>query len=572
MKILVADDSKTGREMLTSALTSLGHDVVCASNAEHAIAQFRKERPDFVVLNVVMDSISGFECTKALRKMDREHWTPIIFLSASVDDDRVAQGIGAGGDDYLIKPVSHIALAAKLHIMQRIVDVQKKLLETTCELSLLSSTDVLTGIDNRMQFNKSVKLQLTYAIRNQTQFALLLLDLDHFKEVNDNLSHQMGDVLLKEVTVRLKGCIRVNDCLARLGGDEFAIILSRINHPKDATIVAQKILDALKPTYHLAHHRIHISCSIGIACYPSSGESSDVLVQRADVAMYYAKELGRNNFQPYSEEYQAKHNQRYFLESALRFAIENNELFMCYQPIYHLRTRKIVGMEALMRWRNPTLGLVAPEVFIPIAEDLGLITTIGKWAFHQVCEQAQKWRNEGFKKLKLAVNISSQQLLERDLLRFIVNTLDETQFPPQLLEFELTESTVMSASTCIEKIIKDIASMKISVSLDDFGTGYSSLSHLKTFPITTLKIDKSFVLDITTNANDALIVQAIIALCKTLKLKVIAEGIETDAQLQFLIDNKCQEGQGYYLSKPLTADDMHALLHRERLPIKGFNP
>ena len=568
MKILVADDSKTGLAILTASLTALGHEVVGASTGEQIIVLFMKKRPDLIILDVVMQDMSGFECAKKMRELYSEHWIPIIFLSASVDDDSISQGIDAGGDDYLTKSYSNVTLAAKIQAMQRIADVQRQLHETKGKLIILSSTDLLTGIDNRLQFNKNINFQINFANRYNTKLALLLLDLDHFKDVNDHLGHQMGDLLLEEVAGRLKSCIRANDFLARLGGDEFAIILSKINDVEEACVVAQKILDILKPVYHLAEHDIHISCSIGIADYPTTGNTAELLIQHADIARYYTKESGRNTFQYYSETLQAQHDQRFFLENALRSAVKNNELFMCYQPIFNLRTKIIVGVEALIRWKHPQFGFITPETFIPIAEETGLITSIGQWALHHACKQGSIWHHQGFKNLKLAINISSQQFLQADLLKFIINTLNGTKFPPHLLELELTESTLISDLNCIDKILNEISTMKIGISLDDFGTGYSSLSYLKRLPICTLKIDKSFLLDIATNSTDAVIVQAVIALGKILKLHVIAEGVETEEQLNFLIKHKCQEGQGFYLSKPLTAEHMSTLLHTKKTPIE----
>lgn len=568
MKILVADNSKIGLAILTASLTALGHDVIGASTGDQAIDLFMKKRPDFIILDALMQGMSGFECAKKMRNLYSEHWIPIIFLSTTIDDDSISQGIDAGGDDYLTKPFSNVTLAAKIKAMQRITDVQRQLHETKGKLVILSSTDVLTGVDNRLQFNKDIYFQIKFANRYNTKLALLLLDLDNFKDVNDHLGHQMGDLLLEEVAGRLKSCIRANDFLARLGGDEFAIILSKINDVEEACVVAQKILDILEPVYHLAEHDIHISCSIGIADYPTTGNTAELLIQHANMAMYYTKESGRNTFQYYSEKLQAQHNQRFFLENALRFAVENNELFMCYQPIFNLQTQKIVGVEALTRWKHPQFGFIAPETFIPIAEDTGLITSIGQWAFHHACKQGSIWHQQGFKNLKLAINISSQQFLQADLLQFIIDTLDGTKFPPHLLELELTESTLISDLNCIDKILNEISTMKIGISLDDFGTGYSSLSYLKRLPICTLKIDKSFLLDIATNSTDAVIVQAVIALGKILKLHVIAEGVETEEQLNFLIKHKCQEGQGFYLSKPLTAEHMSTLLHTKNTQIK----
>ncbi len=301
MKILVADDSNTGLAILTAALQTLGHEVVGATSGQQAIELFMTMRPDFIILDVVMPHMSGFECAKKLREINGDDWIPIIFLSASIDDDSISQGIDAGGDDYLTKPFSNIMLAAKIKAMQRIADVQKKLSETTRELSRLSSTDGLTGLDNRWQFDKMIKTHMVYANRYHIIFALLFLDLDHFKEINDHFGHHIGDLLLKEIATRMKACLRETDFLARLGGDEFAIILSKINQAKEASNVAQKILRTLSPAYYLGGHEVHISCSIGISCYPTptSGTTPEILIQQADKAMYYVKMSGRNNFQHY---------------------------------------------------------------------------------------------------------------------------------------------------------------------------------------------------------------------------------------------------------------------------------
>ena len=555
MKILVAEDSKTGLAILTKALKKLGHVVVGVIGGKKAIKLFAKTQPDLIILDAVMQDMSGFECAKKLRAIHNDSWVPIIFLSTVVNDNSISQGIIAGGDYYLTKPFSEIALAAKIKAMQRIADLQKKIHVLTHKLSIISSTDSLTSLDNRLNFDRMIKEKIAYATLYHTKLALLFLDLDQFKEINDHLGHHIGDLLLQDIAKRLKSCLRDDDFLARLGGDEFAIIL-KINQPQDANVIAQKVLEALTPVYNVGSHSIHISASIGIACYPYSGETPEILIQRADIAMFYAKELGRNNFQHYTEESQPLHKQRFFLESALRFALDNNELFMCYQPIFQLKTNKVVGMEALMRWNHPTFGIVSPDIFIPIAEEIGIISGIGGWALRSVCEQAMKWHNEGHTNYKLCVNLSARQLLHTGLVELIKNTLQTTQFPPNLLEFELTESIVMSSSNRVEQIIQEISDMNISVSLDDFGTGYSSLSHLKRLPISALKIDKSFIMDIMKDPNDALIVKSIISLSNILNLNLIAEGIETQEQLQFMINNQCEYGQGFFLSKPLSPEEM----------------
>jgi two-component system cell cycle response regulator len=302
MKILVADDSKTNLAIITAALKKLGHDVYPANNGQQAIEQFQAIRPDLIILDVVMDNMNGFECARTIRQINSEDWIPIIFLSASVDDESIAQGINAGGDDYLTKPFSEITLGAKIIAMQRISDMRQKLFAATQQLSILSSTDPLTGLYNRLQFEKSMAEKISHAQRNLTSFALFFIDLDHFKEINDQRGHHMGDLLLKNVAQRLKSCLRKEDFIARLGGDEFAIILSDLSPPNITEQIAKKIIDILVPTYQLEGHNVQTTCSLGIAFYPQHGMNTAELTQNADIAMYHAKQLGRNNFQLYHVE------------------------------------------------------------------------------------------------------------------------------------------------------------------------------------------------------------------------------------------------------------------------------
>ncbi len=556
MKILVADDSESGLAVLSATLKKLGHIVMSASSYQTAIELFMQEKPDFVILTVVMQHMNGFDCARKLREIHKEEWIPIVFLISSGDDNSISQGIEAGGDDYLTKPFSDTTLAAKIIVMQRIVDSQKKLYEATCKLNNLSSTDILTGIENRLQFDTVIRNKIEYAKHHNIKFALLLIDLDNFKSINDYLGHHVGDMLLKAVANRLKISLQDHDFIARLEGDEFAVIINQIYDPGDAEDFSKKLSDILSKPYHLSNHDIQISCSTGIACYPMSGTTSETLIQCAEIAMYYAKESGRNNYQHYTKELQRKDKKQFYLETSLRSALSNNEIHMDYQPIFQLNPLKFVGMEALMRWKNKNLGSVLPDKFIPIAEEIGLITGLGEWALNSVCEQASNWYHNGYKDFKLSVNISSHQFLSRDFVKSLKKTIKKNNIPAKILELELTESIVMKSSVMAEKIIKEISDMNIGISLDDFGTGYSSLLHLKNLPISTLKIDKSFVMDSDKNPGDALILKAIISLGKILKLNLIAEGIENQDQLQFLVKNKCVQGQGFYLSKPMSAEKM----------------
>ncbi len=565
MKILVADDSKTNLAILVNALIKLGHEVVSANNGEEAVLFFKQQRPDLVILDVFMDGMDGFECAKKLREYNTEDWIPIIFLSSAVDDEHIAKGINAGGDDYLAKPFSELTLAAKIKAMQRISDMRQQLCATTKKLRVLSSIDPVTHIYNRLEFDKKIIEKMEYANQHNQPLALLFIDIDHFKRINDSLGHHIGDFILREVASRIAACIRSDDILARLGGDEFAIILPHLNMPETAALVAQKIIEVLKPPYKITEQEIHISCSIGIACFPSLEVSADTIVQKADIAMYHAKELGRNNYQFYTRELDKRHNQRLILENALKNAIDKKELFVSYQPIYDLKTKKIAGIESLLRWKNPELGLVLPDKFIPLAEESGLITLIGEQLLENVCKQGAEWYARGHKQFKLMVNLSSRQLLQKNLPQMIATILEKTGLPAQLLELEITESTLMTHVLHSQQILLELSKQGITISIDDFGTGYSSLGYLKNLPVSSLKIDKSFIRDLEINHNANIIVKALIHLGLNLSLNVIAEGIENERQYQFLILNHCSQGQGFYLGKPVDPEKMTSLLDKEKL-------
>ena len=562
MKILIADDSEISLAILATSLKKLGHTVMAASGAQQAIKLFKQELPDLIILAADMECLSGYDCARKLREIHTEDWTPIIFLSSCVDDNSVSQGLDAGGDDYLTKPINETILAAKIITMQRIADTQKKLREATSKISILSSTDILTGIDNRLQFDTVIRNKIESASRNNIKFALLLIDLDNFKSINACLGHHVGDLLLKAVANRLKVSLQEHNFVGRLEGDEFAVIIDQINDPEDAEHLSQKISDILSETYRLADHDIRISCSTGIACYPISGTTPETIIQCAEIAMYYVKESGRNNYHYYTTELPTKDKKQFYFETSLRTALSKNEIYLCYQPIFQLQPMKLVGMEALMRWKNPELGLVLPEKFIPVAEEIGLISGLGDWALNCACQQAAAWHKSGYKDFRLSVNISSHQFLSKGFISSLKEIINKTKIPAKLLELELTESTVMKSSIMTEKIIQKISDMKIGISLDDFGTGYSSLAHLKNMPISTLKIDRSFVMDCNKNSGDPLILKAIISLGKILKLNLIAEGIENEEQLQYLIKNKCSQGQGYFLSKPLSTEEMSLLIKK----------
>ncbi len=561
MKILLADDSKTNLVFTTSSLTKLGHDVTPVSSGQQALEAFEKDRFDLVILDVVMEGMSGFETASKIREFDTKNWIPIIFLSANVDDESIKQGIDAGGDDYITKPFSEITLAAKIKAMQRISDMRQELITTSHQLERLSSTDTLTGLYNRFQFERSLVEKLAAAERHHRLMGLMFIDLDHFKLINDTFGHHIGDLLLKEVGMRLKNCLRKEDVIARIGGDEFTVIFSEVEAIENVGLVAQKMLDVLSVDFYLEKHNIRIGASIGLACYPIQGSTQETLLKHADIAMYHAKAMGRNNYQYFNEELNEKYKQHINIEYALKFALERKEMILRYQPIYDITTNKIVGLEALASWDHPKFGYVSPKIFIPIAEETGLIITIGNWVLRSACEQAKRWELDKYKNFKLAINLSTQQLLQEDFFEMIVDILNYTNLPAQILELELSETSIMSYQTDIFKnLINKLHNFGISIAIDDFGTGYSSLTRLKHLSIDTIKIDQGFVQDVMSDPNSGIIVNCLIALGKNLNLKVIAEGIETENQLKFLKSKGCGYGQGYLFSKPIKAEDMPKFL------------
>ena len=415
-------------------------------------------------------------------------------------------------------------------------------------------------MSNLTQFVERLKFTLDTAIRNHQQSALMLLDLDRFKLVNDTLGHQLGDELLIQVARRLKQCVREVDTVSRLGGDEFTVILGTIQSSENAASVATKILVALNAPFVLSEREVFVSVSIGITVFPVDGDSVNLLIKNADTAMYHAKESGRNNYQYFSDTMNKKMIDELEMETNLRQAFKNGEFSLNYQPQFALKTKKLIGAEVLVRWNHPTLGWISPAVFIPYAEKSNLIIALGEWVLRTACTQAVSWQKSGLKLQPMSVNLSGMQLKQPDLLYKVAQILEETQFPAQLLELELTEGVLMANVEETITTLNKLKDMGIRLSIDDFGTGYSSLSYLKRFPIDTLKIDQSFIREITTSSDDSAIASTIIAMAHNLRLNVIAEGVETIEQANILLDKECDDVQGYFFSRPLCESDFCQLL------------
>lgn len=427
------------------------------------------------------------------------------------------------------------------------------------ELAYQATHDALTGLPNRELYHDRLLQAMARAARQEHILALLFLDLDRFKFINDTLGHHIGDGLLQAVAERLKSGLRQEDTLARIGGDEFTLLLPALQHVDGAVLVAQKVLDMLEQPFTIDGHELFVSASIGITFYPFDSDDAAVLVKNADTAMYAAKNLGGNNYQFYSARMNAKASSRLELERELRHALERDELLLHYHPQVNADNGRIVGVEALLRWVHPELGLVPPAEFIPIAEETGLIVSLSEWVLHTACAQGEAWRQAGLAVL-VAVNLSGRHLQQQGLPTSVARVLRETGFPPHLLDLELTEGAFMKEGSETVGVLQRLRDLGVSLSLDDFGTGYSSLSYLKRFPIDTLKIDRAFVQDITGQAGEGALAAAIIAMGQSLGMKVVGEGVETAEQLAFLQARRCSLIQGYYFSPPLPHEAMTQLL------------
>ena len=431
------------------------------------------------------------------------------------------------------------------------------------ELDHLAHHDALTDLPNRILLEDRLGQAIELARRQGRQLAMMFMDLDQFKHINDSLGHAVGDLLLQSVARRLSGCVRGADTVSRTGGDEFLLLLSGIEHAEDAALSAQKILAALARSHRIDSHDLHIGASIGISIYPDDGGDGETLIKCADSAMYHAKESGRNTYKFFEQSMNVRAVERQSIEGGLRNALARHEFVLHYQPKINLHSGKIIGVEALIRWQHPERGLLLPAHFIAIAEDCGLILPIDRWVLREVCLQGQAWRQAGSPPIIMAVNTSALEFRAPDFLDNIRATLESTGLAPCYLELELTESVLMRDAEAANSVLHALSDLGVQLAVDDFGTGYSSLSYLRQFPVDTLKIDQSFVNQSPANPDDAAIVRAVIAMAKSLRLRVIAEGVETAAHHDFLLEQDCDEGQGYFFGRPMVADELAALLQTE---------
>ncbi len=570
-KILVSDDDANVRLLSRQCLEAEDMTVVEACNGPETLDLFVRERPDLVFLDVEMPGMSGLEVCRRIRQMPQGESIPIMIVTGSDDRQTIDQGFEAGATQYKTKPVNWSLLSRDVQYMLRASNAFNALKRQEDRLRYLAYYDPLTSLPNRRNFNEQLNRILKRAQRRSSNAALLFIDLDHFKRINDSIGHGPGDRLLVEIAKRLAAELRADDAvgyirhnqfpeddeavteIARLGGDEFTVVLSDIPDIAHVERIASRILYRLSQPIALQSHNPVVTPSIGIALYPDDGYGPDELIRNADTAMYAAKAEGRACYRFYNERMNALAVEQLKMEEDLRLALKQNELVLHYQPQISTHSGKVVGLEALVRWRHRERGLIAPSEFIPLAEDTGIITELGEWVITRVAEHLRYWQSLGLPDFSVSLNISPVQFKQGDLAPSIGRILHEQGVKPQLLELELTESTIMTDAESNIVKLRELKDIGLSLAVDDFGTGYSSLSYLKRFPIDTLKIDQSFVADLGSNDGGA-IVDAILALSKTLNLRVIAEGIETEGQLSYLLNKRCELLQGFFFAEPLSPE------------------
>jgi diguanylate cyclase (GGDEF)-like protein len=531
---------------------------------------------DLVISDIEMSGMTGMELVTHLHSSSPD--TVVVLISGQQDIETAIEAMRVGAFDYVTKPLDlrHLEAAVQRALSYRDLlkekqqykeEIELLLAERTAEVDRLAYYDTITQLPNRTLFEDRLAQAVAIAKSSDQTLGVLFISLDQFKKVNDTLGHGPGDSLLREFAQRLQSCISESDTVARFGNDEFAVLRTQIESTKDVIETIGSLSQLLKFSFDINGQEVFGTASVGVSLFPLDGNDGHTLLQNAGAALYKAKRLGGANYQFYTADMHELASRRLALETNLRRAIQNNEFLIHYQPKVSVDSLTITGVEALVRWQHPQLGLISPAEFIPLAEDTGLIVQIGEWVLKHACSQNKTWQNQGFNPFRVGVNISARQFLDHDLAQTIIRTLDETGLAPEYLELELTESSVMQGAEAAD-VLSRLKAMGVNIAIDDFGTGFSSLASLKRLPIDALKVDKSFVRDATTDPDDAALVMAIITLAHNLRLKVIAEGVETEEQLRFLYLQHCEEFQGSLFSKPLPAEALEALLdsHSGRQP------
>lgn len=535
LKVML-NDARSGKHITTSAYT-----------LSDGMAYLQNNDFDIVLTDLNLSGTEGLNIISYIQEVNLE--IPIVVLGEQDDEDLVLQIGQMGAQEYLIKGQGDGYLIDKVidYSIERKRDVQ--------QLSQLANYDNLTGLANRLLFRERLDRALIRADRNKTLVALLVIGLDRFKNVNDSLGHEAGDQLLVKVADRLQKCTREGDTIARLGGDEFTIVMEDVKSIEDAEKIADKVLSQMKNKFDINSHEIFVTPSIGISMYPIDDTSADHLFINADSAMYKAKEKGRNCYRFFTADLNSHLIVKMDLEAKLRHAIERQEFVLHYQPKFSVYSRRPIGAEALIRWKDSEQRMISPSLFIPLAEETGLIGPITDWVMKEACRQNSEWQQQGYEAIRMAINLSPIQFNQKDVAERIFKQIICSDLAPKYVELEITEGALVEDVEKSNKILNELKRWGIHISIDDFGTGYSSLSYLKKFPLDTLKIDQSFVRDLMQDPDDAAIVSAIIAMARSLRFNVIAEGVETAEQLNYLAAHGCNEVQGYFTGKPVPAEE-----------------
>jgi diguanylate cyclase (GGDEF)-like protein len=566
-KVLIIDDEEQIRNLLIDLLSE-SYQCSDAGSAEEALAALANTTFDLVISDIDMGGMSGLELVPRVHSLSPD--TVVVMVSGNQDIEFAIRALRVGAFDYISKPLDLRHVEASVERALNHYNVLKEnrrykeqlehlLQQRTAQVDWLAYYDTVTQLPNRALFEDRLTQACAIAKASEQSLGVLFISLDQFKKVNDSLGHGPGDILLREFAERLKSCIGKSDTVARFGSDEFALLRTQIDGTKDVIETIGALSQVLKFSFDLPGHELFATASVGVSLFPLDGEDCQTLLKHAGAALYKAKKSGGANYQFFTADMHDLATRRLALESSLRRAIQNKEFLLYYQPRVSVDSLAITGVEALVRWQHPQLGLISPSEFIPLAEDTGLIVPIGEWVLRTACLQGRRWREQGFAPIHIGVNISARQFHDQDLTQTVIRILEETGWSPKYLELELTESSIMQDAEFAADMLTRLKNMGINISIDDFGTGFSSLGSLKRLPIDALKIDQSFVREATTDPDDAALVMAIITLAHNLRLRVVAEGVGTEDQLRFLQLLRCDEIQGYFFSKPLPADKLASL-------------
>jgi diguanylate cyclase (GGDEF)-like protein len=575
--ILIIDDDEQIRNLLTVALQE---NFFCTSvdSAEEALAVLANVQFNLVISDINMSGISGLEIVPRIAQMAPD--TVVVMISGQQAIESAIEAMRVGAYDYITKPLDlrHVTAAVDRAMKHHELLVQKRQYENhleelvekrTAEVQHLAYYDSLTDLPNRTLFLDRLKQALASAGNRRQMGALMLVSLDRFKKINDTLGHENGDLLLKQAAIRFAQRTKEGDTIARFGGYEFAFLLSALERAEEAADFAGEIIQSLRPSFVLQAHELFLNASIGISVFPADGMDAETIMKNAGAALFRAKRKGGNGYEFYAAEMNAEAVRRLALETDLRRAVNNEEFVTYYQPVINFSSGTVIGTEALVRWQHPELGILPPADFIDIAEDTGMIIDIGDQVFATAAAQTRQWQESGLQDLRIAINVSARQFSEANFVDRIAQILGRARLDPQSVVLEITETSIMEHGESALTVLSEIRKMGISIAIDDFGTGYSSLSYLKRLPIDCVKLDRSFITGATSDPNDAALVLAIITLAHNLSLQVVAEGVETEEQSDFLRLLRCDEGQGYLFGKPVAAEVFESTMRRDPLRKKN---